>query len=107
MVCEWCLFGRLASSSERPVTNRRDIIKRTNMFTNSTKDNHGHGPHDQVLALVIEGREYKWHQQYITGAEIKKLGMLPSDSKILLAIKKPWDDELVEDDIRVDLAREG
>ena len=62
-----------------------------------------HGKH--VLELTINGNRYHWHQQYITGAEIRKLGNISPDDEIFLAIKKPWEDEPITDDIQVNLAR--
>jgi hypothetical protein len=62
---------------------------------------------EKILPLIIAEKKYEWSEQYITGEQIKKLAQLPQDAKILLAIKRPWDDEIIEDDTRVDLAREG
>lgn len=62
--------------------------------------------HDKpVLNLTINSKKYEWHEEYITGAEIKKLGDIPLDEEIFLAIKKPWEDELINDDTKVNLAR--
>lgn len=61
----------------------------------------------QVLHLTIDGKQYEWHSQYITGAEVKKLGNIPVECELFLAIKKPWEDELIKDEIQVDLARPG
>jgi len=58
-----------------------------------------------ALHLTINGKEYKWHQEYITGAEIRKLGNIPAEDEIILAIKKPWEDEPIPDDKQVNLAR--
>jgi len=58
-----------------------------------------------TLEFKINGKKYEWHQEYITGAEIRKLGNIPADDEILLAIKKPWEDEPVPDDKQVNLAR--
>jgi hypothetical protein len=60
---------------------------------------------ENKLSLTIDGKHYEWHQQYITGAEIKKLGNIPVENEVFLAIKKPWEDEPILDDTRVDLAR--
>lgn len=60
---------------------------------------------ERVLVLTINGRSYKWNQQYITGAEIRKLGNIPEADQVFLAVKKPWEDELITDDTRVNLAR--
>jgi hypothetical protein len=74
------------------------------MSTEKDKNqNSGHGSH--VLHLTINGKTYEWHQEYITGAEIRSLGNIPSDEEIFLAIKKPWEDEPIPDDKQVNLAR--
>lgn len=58
-----------------------------------------------ILPLIIEGKKYDWHEQYITGAEVKKLAGLPLDSELYLSIPDPWKDEKVSNDDRIDLAR--
>ncbi len=58
-----------------------------------------------VLHFSINDKRYEWHQEYITGAEIRKLGNIPSDDEIFLAIKKPWKDEPISNDKEVNLAR--
>jgi len=58
-----------------------------------------------ALHLIINGKQFEWHQEYITGAEIRKLGNIPADDEIFLAIKKPWEDEPIKDDTKVNLAR--
>lgn len=58
-----------------------------------------------VLQLTVNGRQYEWHQEYIIGAEIRKLGDIPPNEDIFLAIKKPWQDEPIPDDKQVNLAR--
>jgi hypothetical protein len=57
------------------------------------------------LGLVIEGKSYSWHQQYITGAEVKKLAGLPEDSDLYLSVPDPWDDEPISNESKIDLAR--
>lgn len=57
------------------------------------------------LKLKIDNRVYDWHEQYITGAELKQLGNIPTEELLFLAIKKPWEDELIENDTNVNLAR--
>jgi len=59
------------------------------------------------LAITIEGKDYEWHKQYITGAEIKQLASIPDKKEIYLSLKDPWDDELISDDTSVNLARPG
>ncbi len=64
------------------------------------------GKHDnRVLELTINGKKFEWNQQYITGAEIRKLGNIAQVNEIFLAIKKPWEDEPITDDKQVNLAR--
>jgi hypothetical protein len=68
----------------------------------------GHGHHGyHFLPLMIEGKEYEWKEQYITGTQVKKLGNLPADSELFLSIIDPWKDEPVKDEDKVDLARPG
>lgn len=59
----------------------------------------------QGLQLTINGKHYDWHQQYISGAEIRKLGSIPIEDEVFLAIKRPWEDEPILDDSNVNLAR--
>lgn len=58
-----------------------------------------------ALHLTINGKGYEWHQEFITGAEIRRLDNIPSEDEIFLAIKKPWEDEPIPDDKQVNLAR--
>ncbi|SMG42682.1 Multiubiquitin [Marivirga sericea] len=59
------------------------------------------------LRLVVEGEWFDWDQQFITGQEIKDLAGINTNKPIYLSLKDPWDDELIENDLKVDLAREG
>lgn len=58
-----------------------------------------------VLHLTINGKQYEWHQQYILGIEVRKLADIPPEDEIFLAIKKPWEDEPIPDDKKINLAR--
>lgn len=58
-----------------------------------------------LLELTINGKKYAWDQQYINGAEIRKLGHITQYEDIFLAVKKPWEDEPILDDKQVNLAR--
>ena len=69
--------------------------------------NHDHNDHLHTLELTVDGTKHLWHQQYITGSEIRNLGKIPPEFDIFMAIKKPWEDELIRDEEKVDLAREG
>lgn len=68
---------------------------------------HQNNKNEHVLRLTIDGKHYDWHQQYITGAEIKQKADIPSDFQVYLTIKEPWKDELIADNDTVDLARPG
>jgi hypothetical protein len=65
--------------------------------------NSEHGNH--VLHLTINGKQYEWHHEYITGSEIRKLGNIPLQEDLFLAVKKPWVDEPIAEDKQVNLAR--
>jgi len=57
------------------------------------------------LKFIIEGKEYETCEQYITGAELKQLAGIPLETELFLSISKPYEDELIENDTRVNLAR--
>lgn len=57
------------------------------------------------LEFIIEDKKYETFDQYKTGAELKELSGIPLDTELYLSISKPYEDELVENDIRVNLAR--
>ncbi|MBD1395133.1 multiubiquitin domain-containing protein [Mucilaginibacter glaciei] len=61
----------------------------------------------RFLMLTIHGKQYKWYEQYITGAEIKDLAAIEATDQLWLSIEKPWEDELISDHEKVDLARPG
>ncbi|MCB9065468.1 MAG: multiubiquitin domain-containing protein [Chitinophagales bacterium] len=69
------------------------------------KDHEGENGNSHTLQLIIDGVKYSWPHQYITGKEIRTLAGIADDKIIYLVIKKPWEDELITDDVRVDLAR--
>lgn len=57
------------------------------------------------LKFKIEGEEFKTFDQYMTGAELKKLGNIPLDVNLYLKVQKPYVDELIENDKVVNIAR--
>lgn len=57
------------------------------------------------LKFVIEGKEYETFDQYKTGAELKQIANIPLETELFLSISKPYDDELIENSTRVNLAR--
>ena len=56
------------------------------------------GNHQTALQLKVEGRDYEWKDQYITGLQIKQLANIPSETEIYLSVVKPYKDELIEND---------
>lgn len=59
----------------------------------------------RILHLTINGKKYEWNQEYITGTELRILGQIPVEEDIFLAIKKPWEDEQITNETKVNLAR--
>lgn len=59
------------------------------------------------LKFIIDGKDFETDRQYILGGEIRKLGNISADYQIFLSINGPFEDELIKDDDRVDLARPG
>jgi hypothetical protein len=74
-------------------------------MSNDKEKHHHHGDHE--LPLVINGKCHVWPERYITGSEIRKLGEIPPDHEIHLGLKRPYDDQLVTDESRQDLALPG
>lgn len=60
---------------------------------------------NKPLKLTINKEHYDWSEQYITGLEIKELAGINPKEELYLAIKEPWEDELIENETRVNLAR--
>lgn len=69
------------------------------------KEDHGNGK--PVLEITINSKKFEWTEQYITGLQVRKLGNISKEDKIFLDIEKPWEDEPIDDDSRVDIARAG
>ncbi|AEI52165.1 multiubiquitin domain-containing protein [Runella slithyformis] len=59
------------------------------------------------LSFSINGQPFIWYKQYITGKEIRELGKIDAEDDIFLKIRKPFEDELITDATKVDLARPG
>lgn len=59
------------------------------------------------LHFTINKAAFTWYKQYIRGVQIRELGKIDADDLIYLAIEKPFEDELIGDDNKVDLARPG
>ncbi len=57
------------------------------------------------LEFIIEGEKFETFDQYKTGVELKQLKGIPLEIELYLSIAKPYDDELIENDKSVNLAR--
>lgn len=73
------------------------------MSQTSTEKTQNKGRHE--LKLTIEGKEYAWPEEYITGAQIKELAQISLHEEIFLSVQAPWKDELIPNEGRVNLAR--
>lgn len=60
-----------------------------------------------ILLLTINGKEFTWDKQYISGAQIKELGGISVKDELFLSIRGPWEDEPLSDDKDINLARPG
>ncbi|WP_192350349.1 multiubiquitin domain-containing protein [Algoriphagus sp. Y33] len=65
----------------------------------------GQSPTKPSLKLVIEGKQYETFEQYLTGAQLKELAGIPWETDLFLSITRPYNDELIENDKSVNLAR--
>lgn len=74
-------------------------------MSNEKDKNQKHEDGKAVLHFTLNDKRYEWHKEYITGAELRKLGNIPIEDEIFLAIKKPWKDEPIPDEKEVNLAR--
>ena len=61
----------------------------------------------QKLKYSIDGKNFETDKQYIKGSQIRSQGNIPDDYQIFLDNKQPWEDDLIEDNEIVDLARPG
>lgn len=61
----------------------------------------------QKLMYSIDGKNFETDKQYIKGSQIRRQGNIAADFQIYLDNKQPWEDDLIEDDEIVDLARPG
>lgn len=59
------------------------------------------------LPYTINSVQFESNSQYIRGKRIRHQGGIPPDHEIYLQIEAPWENELIEDDTWVNLARPG
>ena len=70
----------------------------------SEKEHHDQHGHSHKIDYIVDGIKHTWHQQYITGLELRQHAGIPVEKDIFLVVKKPIEDELITDDRKVDLA---
>jgi hypothetical protein len=58
-----------------------------------------------ILLFTINDVQFEWAEEFIMGAELKKMANIPADEDLHLSVKDPWEDELITSDTRVNLAR--
>lgn len=75
------------------------------MRNSNTKGEHSFPNEKEPLKFVIEGKEYETFDQFKTGVELKQLAGIPLDTELFLSIRKPYHDELIENEKQVNLAR--
>ncbi len=63
--------------------------------------------HKPVLNFFINDKEHSTHDQFKTGHELKTTGGVPLNDELYLKVERPWKDELIENDRRIDLALPG
>lgn len=71
-----------------------------------TNDGGLHGGR-KTLTLQIEGKEYEWNEQFITGLQLKTLAGLSPDTPLYRNVAETYQDEQIENLTRVNLAAEG
>lgn len=58
-----------------------------------------------ALKFIVEGQQFETFDQYKTGEELKTLRGIPLDTELFLSIDKPYEDEPIGNDQKVNLAR--
>ena len=59
------------------------------------------------MHFTINGVPFVWYKQYIRGVQIRELGGISPNDELYLDIPDGWNDDFIEDDEIVDLARPG
>jgi len=70
----------------------------------SEEQNHDQHGHSHKIDFTVDGIKYSWHHQYITGLDIRQHAGIPAEKDLFLVVKKPFDDELITNERKVDLA---
>lgn len=64
-----------------------------------------HAENNVPLKFMIDGKMYETFDQYKTGQQLKSLAGIPLETELYLLIDEPYEDELIENDTSVNLAR--
>lgn len=59
------------------------------------------------LHFTVDGKQFSWDKQFITGKQIRKVAHVSDDHEILLDNSGNFEDVLVEDKDRINLSRPG
>lgn len=59
----------------------------------------------EKLVFTVNGKSYKWAEQFITGKQIREVAGVDADDLIYLDNERPYTDNLIQDNEEVDLAR--
>ncbi len=59
------------------------------------------------FVLKINGKNFRWHDQYITGDQVKELGGIPMNEELFLKVRSNKDDQLIDHETQVDLGNPG
>ncbi|RZJ36554.1 MAG: hypothetical protein EOO51_00095 [Flavobacterium sp.] len=60
-----------------------------------------------ALKLVVNKKDYKWLEQYITAEQLRELGGINKGDRLYLQVAEPWLDELILPGTKINLARPG
>lgn len=74
-------------------------------ITESHKEGMPHGAAKLALKFIVEGQEFETLDQFKSGKELKDLVGIPLETELFLSIDKPYEDELVQNEKEVNLAR--
>jgi len=61
----------------------------------------------EKLKFTINDKPFTWYTQYISNAQLRELGKIPADQDVYLQSPPPYEDELITNDRKVNLALPG
>jgi hypothetical protein len=57
--------------------------------------------------MMVNNKQFEWHEQFITGLQIRNLSNIPEDDDLYLKATGSGDDKLVSNNTEVDLSKSG